>query len=407
MMSANQPSPKFRLPLVALAAGLSTVLLALAGCGSSSDPSSNGSSQASPASKDNAAEVIDGRVTQSAFNPSEIYKREAQGVVTVISVVSGSAVSGEGQRGLGSGFLISSDGEIATNAHVVTTGTGASLKAADEVYVQFGDRDTVSAKIIGYDPNSDFALLKVDPDGLDIVPLPLGSSADLIVGAPVAAIGSPFGQPQSLSVGVISGIDRAIESLTSFKIIGGIQTDAAINHGNSGGPLVNAKGEVLGINSQIRTSGGGGEGVGFAVPIDTIKRSLAQLRAAGKTSYPYLGVTTVALFPELAKRFGLGVAEGAWVQTVSRAGPAAAAGIRAGSKQERFQSQPYEAGGDVIVEVAGVPIRAESDLARSIETHKAGETITIVIYRDGGRREVKVKLGERPLGSLNPAAATP
>ena len=218
----------------------------------------------------------DARGAERPFDPQRVYEREAPGVVTVFSVFGGGGVLDRGpeQEGAGSGFVLDGDGEIATNAHVVTTGQGDDLKRAKEVFVQFADGNQVDATIVGVDPDSDIALLRIDPAGLTLRPLPLGSSRALKVGAPVVAIGSPYGEPQSLSVGVISGLDRSIESLTGFSIDGAIQTDAAINRGNSGGPLVDARGQVLGINSQIRSTGGGGEGVGFAVPVDTVRRAL-------------------------------------------------------------------------------------------------------------------------------------
>src|SRR5204862_1426636 len=247
------------------------------------------------------------------FDPQAIYRRSSPGVVTVISEFAGGSANPlapeGGQAGLGSGFVVSSSGEIATNAHVVTTGEGPSIRRARNVYVQFDDHNQVPATIVGADPNSDVALIRVDPAGLTLRPLPLGASGNLVVGAPVAAIGSPFGEPESLSVGVVSGLDRTIDSLTNFQISGAIQTDAAINRANSGGPLVDARGQVIGTNSQIQSSTGGGEGVGFAVPIDTVKRSLDELRRHGKASYSYLGVSTVAVFPQLARRFGLPVPE--------------------------------------------------------------------------------------------------
>ena len=167
----------------------------------------------------------------------------------------------------------------------MTQGKGKRIHKAGEVYVQFADGNQVAAKVLGFDPNADVGLLKVDPKGLDLVPLKLGHSARARVGEPVTAIGSPFGEEQSLSVGVVSATDRTIEALTDFQIGDAIQTDAAINPGNSGGPLLNARSEVIGINSQIRSSGGGSEGVGFAVPIDTVKRSLAQLRRDGRAAW--------------------------------------------------------------------------------------------------------------------------
>ena len=163
----------------------------------------------------------------------------------------------------------------------------------------------------------------------------------------MAAIGSPFGEEQSLSVGVVSALNRSIDSLTGFQINDAIQTDAAINRGNSGGPLLDAHGRVLGINSQIRSSSGSGSGVGFAVSVNTIKRSVEQLRAHGKVDYAFLGVSTQDVYPQLGEHFHLGVARGAWVHDVSGGGPADKAGIRGGSgRPVRFQAEPYQPGGD-------------------------------------------------------------
>ena len=205
--------------------------------------------------------------TNGAFNPQAVYERAAPGVVTVSSVFGGGeGILGGGGAGQGSGFVVNDEGEIVTNAHVVTDaqagGGGGDLNEADEVYVEFADRDQVPADVVGFDPFADVALLEIDPEGLDLVPLELGSSDEIAVGQPVAAIGSPFGEEQSLSVGVISATDRSIESLTDFTIDGAIQTDASINPGNSGGPLLDAEGRVLGINQQIRTASGADEGSG-------------------------------------------------------------------------------------------------------------------------------------------------
>ena len=188
--------------------------------------------------------------------------------------------------------------------------------------MEFSDGNRVEARIVGVDLNADVALLKVDPSGLSLTPLPLGSSARIAVGEPVAAIGSPFGERQSLTIGVISAADRNISSLTRFGIGDAIQTDAAINPGNSGGPLLDAKGEVLGINAQIKTNSGGGEGVGFAIPVDAVRRSLRELRADGKVDYAYLGVTTLSLWPQLAERIHATETDGALVQQVEKGSPA-------------------------------------------------------------------------------------
>jgi S1-C subfamily serine protease len=333
-----------------------------------------------------------------AFDAQRIYERGAPGVVTVFSVFGGDGLLDREpeQQGVGSGFVLDGDGEIATNAHVVTDGEGGDLRRAGQVYVQFADGNQVRAEIVGVDPNSDLALLRIDPAGLTLRPLPLGSSAALEVGAPVAAIGSPYGEPQSLSVGVISGLDRSIESLTGFSIGGAIQTDAAVNRGNSGGPLVDARGRVLGINSQIRSTGGGGEGVGFAVPVDTVRRVLAALRRDGEIHYAFLGVQTTELYPQLAERFDLPVDEGAWVQEVTEGGPADDAGIREGDDRERFQARSYFVGGDVITKVRDTTVHDPEDLSESLVGIRPGETVTLTVLRGGDERRVRVKLAERP-----------
>jgi S1-C subfamily serine protease len=329
-----------------------------------------------------------------AFDPNRIYEDEAQGVVTVL------ALTGGGGGGQGSGFVVSDRGEVLTNAHVVTEGEGGGLRRADQVYVQFTDRNEVPAKIVGVDPNADVALLKVDPHGLNLRPLPLAQLKDVVVGEPVAAIGSPYGEVQSLSVGVVSALHRAIQSLTGFAIADAIQTDAAINSGNSGGPLIDAQGRVIGINSQIKSSSGSGSGVGFAVSSDTVRRSYDALRTSGKVRYAFLGVSTVPVYPQLADRFHLGTDEGAWVQRVEPGGPADKAGIRGGSGAAvRFQAQQYRPGGDVIVTVAGHALHRDTDLSRLLEPYQPGDKVQLGLRRDGKPKTVTVTLGERPAAS--------
>jgi 2-alkenal reductase len=384
---------------VALLAGV--VALALAGCGGKD--AAGGSGSAGPArtvERVTTVEVVRSAGAAAAsrgFDPAAVYARDSPGVVTVFSVLAGSdALGGEGGQGLGSGFVLTGAGEVATNAHVVTEGTGESIKKAKEVYVAFADGNEVSARIVGFDANADVALLRIDPAGLTLRPLKLGTAQDLRVGSPVAAIGSPFGEPQSLSVGVVSAIDRSIKSLTGFEIAGAIQTDAAINRGNSGGPLVNAGGEVLGINSQIQTTTGGGEGVGYAIPVDTVRRTLDALRKDGSVMYAYLGVATARIYPQLARRFGLPVDKGAWVQEVVPGGPADKAGLHAGSEPVRFQARSVNEGGDIITAVNGRPLDDEAALGVALLRHKPGDQVVLRVYRDGKPRDVTVTLGTRP-----------
>jgi S1-C subfamily serine protease len=375
------------------AAAAVTALLALvvAGCGGGDEPR--------PA-KTTRVEVIESSGQDgSGFDAKAIYDREAPGVVTVISLFGSGGLDSldDGGGGVGSGFVLGGDGEIATNAHVVTSGQGAAIRRAREVYVEFADGNQVKAKIVGADPNADIALLRIDPAGLRLRPLPLGDSADVEVGEPVAAIGSPFGERQSLSVGVVSAVDRSIESLTDFRISGAVQTDAAINPGNSGGPLVNGEGRVIGVNQQIKSTSGGGEGVGFAVPVAAVRRSLDMLRDHGEARYAYLGVSSLELYPQLVDRFGLDVDKGAWVQQVNAGGPAERAGLRGGRAPVTFQAQSFRPGGDVITKVAGRPVQDSAQLAELIAGFDPGDEVPLEIHRNGDTREIEVKLGERPL----------
>jgi S1-C subfamily serine protease len=383
---------------------LSSVLLLLAGCGGDGggDESSNGTRTV----ETTKVQVVEGEGENGTFDPAGIFSRSSNGVVTVISLFGSaedlqSALGGEGGAGQGSGFVLDDQGYIATNAHVITEGRGNDIKKAREVYVQFADGNQVEAEIIGYDANSDIGLIKVDPAGLELVPLKLGNSDAVRVGEPVAAIGSPFGEEQSLSVGIVSAVDRTIEALTEFSIGDAIQTDAAINRGNSGGPLLNAKGEVIGINSQIRSASGGSEGVGFAVPSDTVKRSIDQLREDGEVKYAYLGVSSQTLYPQLAERLKLPVTRGALVAEAVEGGPADKAGIKGGGKQIRFQITPVRPGGDVITKVNGNPVTPQRDIADLIAGLSPGDTVTLDVYRGNNHRKVKVKLAERPANLPN------
>ena len=378
------------------------VALVVGGCGGSGDD--GGSAQgagdegaATSVDRTTTVEVVRGSGGDDDFDPARIYDRDAPGVDTVFSVLPGeSGLAGSDGEGLGSGFVLNERGEVATNAHVVTSGEGRSITKANEVYVAFADGNRVAARIVGYDANADVALLRIDPAGLTLRPLRLGTARDLRVGSPVAAIGSPFGEPQSLSVGVVSATDRSIKSLTGFEIAGAIQTDAAINRGNSGGPLVNARGDVLGINSQIQSTSGGGEGVGYAVPVDTVRRTLAALREDGTVDYAYLGVATTRIYPQLARHFRLPVTSGAWIQEVVPGGPADKAGMRAGNDERRFQARDVIVGGDIVTAVNGKKLVDEAALGVALLEFEPGQRITLRVYRDGKARDVRVRLGVRP-----------
>ena len=370
----------------------------VAGCsGDDSEPAEPAAAERVETTRVQVVEGIGQR--RGGFDPQAIYERLAPGVVTVISLFDGAAalLEDEGEGGQGSGFVLDGEGYIATNAHVVTSGTGGNRKRAEDVFVEFFDGNRVPAEVVGVDPYADVALIKVDPKGLSLTPLDLGSSDGLVVGEPVAAIGSPFGEQQSLTVGVISALNRNIESLTDFGIGNAIQTDAAINPGNSGGPLLDVRGRVLGINSQIKSASGGGEGVGFAVPVDTVSRSLRELREDGKVSYGYLGVTTSVLYPQLADRLGLPEDNGSVVIEVVPDSPADEAGIEADGDTIDFQGQrdvPKE--GDVIVAVDGKQLDRLDDLSDVISGKSEGDRVKLRVRRGDEVRTVEVELGNRP-----------
>ena len=383
----------------AAVAAVALAAIAGAGCSVDGDDGDSGeAAQAPSAVSTTRVQVVEGLGRRGGFDPSAIYKRLSPGVVTVISIFDGNGfqVGEEGAGGQGSGFVLDGEGYVATNAHVVT-GEESSSDSADEVYLEFFDGNRVEAEIVGVDLNADVALLKIEPGGLSLTPLRLGSSASIAVGEPVAAIGSPFGERQSLSVGVVSAVDRNIGSLTRFGIGDAIQTDAAINPGNSGGPLLDARGAVLGINAQIKTSSGGGEGVGFAIPVDAVRRSLEELRASGRVDYGYLGVTTLSLWPQLARRIDAPGVGGALVQEVEEGSPAEDAGVRAGDDEITFQGQPeIVTGGDLILAVNGERLTRRHDLTDVISGYGAGDEVTLSVLRDGERRALKVELGRRP-----------
>jgi S1-C subfamily serine protease len=381
------------------AAALAAAALAIGACGGD-DEGSDGAPEPEPDGGQPAERVMI-QTADGAFDPAAIYEQASPGVVTIRSIFGEAStdILGGGGAGQGSGFVISERGEIVTNAHVVSDGQaggGADLNEAERVFVQFADGNQVVADVVGFDPYADVALLRVDPEGLDLHALELGSTEDVQVGEPVAALGSPFGQEQSLSTGIVSATDRSIEGLTQFSIDGAIQTDASINPGNSGGPLIDADGQVIGIDQQINTTSGGNEGVGFALPIDLAERSIKELRADGEVEYAYLGVRTASLYPQLGDRLGIEADTGALVTDVVAGSPAEEAEIRDGEDPVRFQGASYEAGGDLITHVDGAEIVAEADLPRMISLLDPGATVELEVLRDGESETVEVTLAERP-----------
>ena len=344
--------------------------------------------------------VVAKPLTGNGFAPAQIYRRRSPGVVTVISYFD-APTSPDASAGQGSGFVVAPNGTILTNAHVVTTagqGAGAAARAR-RVYVQFADGDRVTARIVGVDLYDDVAVLRIDPKQHPLDPVPLGDSDRVVVGQPVAAIGSPFGNTNSLSVGVVSAIRRSIPSLTTrFNLVDAIQTDAPINHGNSGGPLFDAHGEAIGINAQIRSSGSGSgfEGVGFAVPINSAKRSLDQLLRTGRVSYAYVGISTEDLVPAVARRLGYAVRHGALVDSINPGSPAAKAGLVAGTRDALVDGLDVRVGGDAIVAINGLPVENGEDVVRIVaERLVPGETARFSVVRGRQRRVVAVTMAAR------------
>jgi 2-alkenal reductase len=333
----------------------------------------------------------------NGFNPSRIYNTRSPGVVTIYAIYGRDNSAQEAQ---GSGFVVSPKGYILTNSHVITNaGEGSgSVSAADQLFVEFQDRDRIAAKVVGWDIYDDVGLIKVNPADHRLNPVPLGDSAEVKVGQPVAAIGSPFGNVNSLSVGVVSATERSIDSLTSqYSLVDAIQTDAAINHGNSGGPLFDARGRVIGINAQIRSDSGNAEGVGFAVPINSARRSMTQLIATGRVSYAYVGIETEDLIPTIARRLHYPVSHGAVVTKVNSGTPGAAAGLQAGTVSQQLLGAPFVSGGDVIVSIAGHPVGSAEDVVRVVtEQLSPGQSVPVTFFRAGRRHQVTVKLAQRP-----------
>ena len=330
----------------------------------------------------------------NGFDAKRIYAARSRGVVTVFARYS----DGDSSESQGSGFVVTSSGYILTSAHVVTelADSGKSNEASS-VFVAFRDGDRVEAEIVGWDGYDDVALLRVDPAAHALRPVPLGDSSRVRAGDPVAAMGSPFGNEDSITVGVVSAIRRSIDSLTSiYRVVDAIQIDAPITHGNSGGPLFDARGRVIGINAQIRSDSGNAEGVGFAIPINAAKRSMAQLAATGRVVYAYLGVTTETLTPTLARHLGYDTNRGAIVSAVRDESPADRADLQGGDGRETFNGVQVTRGGDVIVAIDGKPVRSADDVVRAISERLPGQTVAVSIVRDSERKLVRVRLGSRP-----------
>jgi S1-C subfamily serine protease len=335
----------------------------------------------------------------NTFEPARIYASRAEGVVTIYAFL-GSGDSPTASQG--SGFVVSDDGLILTNSHVVTSAGDAGddrVVVARSVFVQYRDGDRVTAEIVGWDPFTDVAALRVDPNDHGVAPVPLGDSGRVVVGEPVAAIGSPFGNASSLAVGVVSATGRSVDSLTSdFSVVDAIQIDAPINRGNSGGPLFDARGRVIGVNAQIRSESGRNEGVGFAIPINAAKRSLEQLVATGTVSYAFVGIQSTDVTPSIAAELDLPVRRGALVTFVNENTPAERAGLRGGTREVEVNGLALQVGGDLIVAIDDRTVRGADDVVRYVTDElDPGDVTVFTVIRDGKRTRVPVRLGARPL----------
>jgi S1-C subfamily serine protease len=295
------------------------------------------------------------------------------------------------QQALGSGFVIDKSGHLVTNFHVV--------RGAEQIEVSFSNRDSVEARLVGSDPSTDLAVLKVDVDARALTPLRLGNSDTVKVGDSVVAIGNPLGLERSVTAGIVSALHRPLTAPNDFTIDDVIQTDASINSGNSGGPLIAATGRVIGVNTAIATGSTGARGnigIGFAVPINTVRDVASQLIDRGRVEHPFLGVGAQPIDSDFARRFNLPVERGLLVVRIFEGSGADRAGVRAGTDEVVVAGESYRLGGDIIVEVDGKPVRSPEELREAISAKKPGDEVTIEAYRGDERRSFEVTLGRQP-----------
>jgi putative serine protease PepD len=338
--------------------------------------------------------------TERALSIGDIYRLDSPGVVQITAMIytqsrdpifgTPNGFSTE-ERALGSGFVLSKEGYILTSYHVV--------HRASSIRVSFSNNDSLDARMVGGDPTTDIAVLKVGTRSRALTPLHLGDSDAVRVGDTVVALGNPFGYSRSVTAGIVSGLQRRIQSPNAQPIDHVIQTDAAINQGNSGGPLIDARGSVIGVNTAISTGTPGQQGnvgVGFAIPINTIRTVVAQLIKTGKAVHPYIGATVQAINPDLARLFGLPLDHGLLVQDVYAGSPAAKAGLRGGRQSFIIAGESYQVGGDIISAANGVPVNSETGLRDLIAKMKPGQTITLRISRRSTQLSLKLKIGRLP-----------
>jgi len=323
---------------------------------------------------------------------TNVYQRVSPAVVHITSkVIQYSFFWGPiPQEGTGSGFLIDLEGHILTNNHVVV--------GAEEVEVTLADGTTLSAKVVGTDPYNDLAVLKINAPAAQLTPVELGTSADLRVGQRAIAIGNPFGLDRTLTVGVISSLGRIIEREGELPLGEAIQTHAAINPGNSGGPLLNSQGQVIGVNTAIRSPTGGLVGIGFAVPVDTVKRVVSELVEKGYYAHPWLGFEAYSIVPALARGLDLPVEKGLLIARLYRDGPAHKAGLRGADREVRVGNRILLTGGDIVITVNGTAVKSMQDLTIYLETKtRVDDKLTLTIWRDEREQQTEITVGERPM----------
>ncbi|MGN6796661.1 MAG: S1C family serine protease [Gaiellaceae bacterium] len=338
-------------------------------------------------------------VSATGLSAERIYQQDGPGVVQITATsVSQSQpdpfnlfpTSPQTTQSLGSGFVIDRAGHIVTNYHVI--------QGASKVQVSFSAQDQLAATVVGKDPSTDVAVLKVDAHARALTPLALGNSDNVTVGDPVYAIGNPFGLTRTLTTGVISAVQRQIFAPNGLPVEHAIQTDAAINHGNSGGPLIDSEGRVIGVTSQIQTGSStnqGNVGIGFAIPINTVRDVAGQIIAHGKAQHAFLGLSAVSLTKQLKQLFNLPTAKGLLVQHVEPGSAASKKGIKAGTTSVVVSGESYLVGGDIITKIDGKPVSTTQQLFYTVLQKQPGEKMEIELWHHGSKKTVTVKLGAR------------
>jgi S1-C subfamily serine protease len=337
--------------------------------------------------------------SSKGLTPEAIYQHDGPGVVQITATsVTQSAPdpfnffpsTPQTSKSLGSGFVLDRAGHIITNFHVI--------QGAQKVQVSFSGQDQLPATVVGKDRSTDVAILKIDAHSRALTPLPLGNSDAVRVGDPVYAIGNPFGLTRTLTTGVVSAVQRQIFAPNGVPIDSAIQTDAAINHGNSGGPLIDVGGRVIGVTSQIQTGSDqnqGNVGIGFAIPVNTVRDIAGQIIANGKAQHAFLGLGAAAVTPQLQKLFNLPTSRGLLVRDVTKGSGADKAGIKGGTTSVVVQGESYKVGGDIITKIDGTPVSSYDQLYAAVQRKHPGDSLKIELYHHNSKRTVTAKLGTR------------